>query len=104
MSFLPEQARTSHLLKMEQTTHYRPPAAAVFSTPPIVKTTEDFVLVQQRQQAGSLLQAIELYRHILQAAPSDSQVFEHLAIAYDAFRDLPETWATWTAAGPTASR
>ena len=50
---------------------------------------EAFVLAQQRQQAGSLLQAVELYRQILQADPANISVLQYLALAYEALRNLP---------------
>jgi tetratricopeptide (TPR) repeat protein len=52
--------------------------------------TEAFILAQQYQQAGSLLQAVDLYRQILQADPANAPVLGNLAEAYEALRDLPE--------------
>jgi hypothetical protein len=56
---------------------------------------EAFVLAQQRQQAGSLLQAIELYRQILQADPANISVLQYHALAYEAFRNLPDLADCW---------
>jgi tetratricopeptide (TPR) repeat protein len=55
-----------------------------------VTITEAFVLAQQQQQAGSLLQAVDLYRQILQADPANAAVLQNLAAAYEGLRDLPD--------------
>jgi tetratricopeptide (TPR) repeat protein len=55
-----------------------------------VTITEAFVLAQQHQQAGSLLQAVEIYRQILQADPVNAPVLYYLGTAYEALRNLPE--------------
>jgi tetratricopeptide (TPR) repeat protein len=54
-----------------------------------VNITEAFVLAQQQQQAGSLLQAVDLYRQILEADPANVPVLQGLATAYGALGDLP---------------
>jgi len=52
-----------------------------------------FALAQQYHQAGSLQQAVAIYRQILEAEPAYAPALYHLGAASEALRDFPEAVA-----------